>query len=160
MKNKGFSLVELIIVIAIMAILAAAIAPALIRYIDKSRRSDDVAAAETINTATQAALANEEAYDEVQPAMSTSSTVTLAKATCGQAFSITNGSVSSGSIFLEEINSSCGGQSPKLKYKKGFNNKKPDSWIIGANEAGKPVVWLSTTGTQWELQPDICKEYK
>ena len=56
MKNKGFSLVELIIVIAIMAILAAAIAPALIRYIDKSRRSDDVAAGETINTATQAAL--------------------------------------------------------------------------------------------------------
>ena len=69
MKNKGFSLVELIIVIAIMAILAAAIAPALIRYIDKSRRSDDVAAAETINTAAQAALANEEAYDEVQGAM-------------------------------------------------------------------------------------------
>ena len=33
-NNKGFSLVELIIVIAIMAILAGAIAPALIRYID------------------------------------------------------------------------------------------------------------------------------
>ena len=32
-KNIGFSLVELIIVIAIMAVLAAAIAPALIRYI-------------------------------------------------------------------------------------------------------------------------------
>ena len=58
MKNKGFSLVELIIVIAIMAILAAAIAPALIRYIDKSRRSDDVAAAETINTAAQAAFSS------------------------------------------------------------------------------------------------------
>ena len=41
-QNKGFSLVELIIVIAIMAILAAAIAPALIRYIDKSRKSDDI----------------------------------------------------------------------------------------------------------------------
>ena len=41
-SNKGFSLVELIIVIAIMAILAAAIAPALIRYIDKSRKADDL----------------------------------------------------------------------------------------------------------------------
>lgn len=161
MKNKGFSLVELIIVIAIMAILAAAIAPALIRYIDKSRRSDDVAAAETINTATQAALANEEAYDEVQPAMSTTSTVTLAKAACGSAFTKTNGSISGGSIFLEEINSSCGGASPKLKYKKGFNNQKPNTWVIGANEAGKPVVWLGVSGsTKWELQPDICKEYK
>lgn len=46
--NKGFSLVELIIVIAIMAILAAAIAPALIRYIDKSRKATDVDAANTI----------------------------------------------------------------------------------------------------------------
>ena len=59
-KNKGFSLVELIIVIAIMAILAAAIAPALIRYIDKSRRADDVTAAGTINSSMSAALANED----------------------------------------------------------------------------------------------------
>lgn len=164
MKNKGFSLVELIIVIAIMAILAAAIAPALIRYIDKSRRSDDVAAAETINTATQAALANEEAYDEVQKAIPTSGApVTLASATAGSAFGSTGGSgVSNGaSTFLEEINSSCGGASPKLKYKKGFNNKKPDTWVIGANSAGKPVVWLGVSGTtEWQLQPDICKEYK
>ena len=36
-KNSGFSLVELIIVIAIMAILAGALAPALIKYIKKSR---------------------------------------------------------------------------------------------------------------------------
>ena len=34
--NAGFSLVELIIVIAIMAVLAAAIAPAIIRYIVKA----------------------------------------------------------------------------------------------------------------------------
>lgn len=50
-NNKGFSLVELIIVIAIMAILAAAVAPALIRYIDKSRRSDDLAMCETVGKA-------------------------------------------------------------------------------------------------------------
>ena len=47
-NNKGFSLVELIIVIAIMAILAGAIAPALIRYIDKSRKSNDVSSAKTM----------------------------------------------------------------------------------------------------------------
>jgi type IV pilus assembly protein PilA len=168
MKNKGFSLVELIIVIAIMAILAAAIAPALIRYIDKSRRSDDVAAAETINTGVQAALANEEAYDEVQGAMPTNGAnpVILATASVGSqtgfTFSNPTGASGSGVTFISEINSSCGGKAPKIKYTKGFGGSKPSTWLVGANEAGKPVVWLgtSTTSTDWELQPDICASYK
>ena len=46
--NRGFSLVELIIVIAIMAILAAAIAPALIRYITKSRKASDLETASVL----------------------------------------------------------------------------------------------------------------
>ena len=54
--NKGFSLVELIIVIAIMSILAAGIAPALIRYINKARKADDIAAAESLGTTINAAI--------------------------------------------------------------------------------------------------------
>ena len=41
MKNKGFSLVELIIVIAIMAILVGLMAPQLIKYIEKTNVSSD-----------------------------------------------------------------------------------------------------------------------
>lgn len=67
MNNKGFSLVELIIVIAIMAILAGAIAPALIRFIDKSRRSNDVSAAKTIKTAVENTLASENIYTLIVP---------------------------------------------------------------------------------------------
>ena len=65
MNNKGFSLVELIIVIAIMAILAGALAPALIKYIAKSRRTADVNNANTIVTAVNGALNDETAYDEL-----------------------------------------------------------------------------------------------
>ena len=46
--SKGFSLVELIIVVAIMAILAGALAPALIKYIEKSRRAKDIKNAKAI----------------------------------------------------------------------------------------------------------------
>ncbi|MBP3475589.1 MAG: prepilin-type N-terminal cleavage/methylation domain-containing protein [Lachnospiraceae bacterium] len=41
MNNKGFSLVELIIVIAIMAILIVVLAPQYLRYVERSRNSTD-----------------------------------------------------------------------------------------------------------------------
>ena len=65
MNNKGFSLVELIIVIAIMAILAAALAPQLMKYIEKSRVSTDASTCSSIESCVNAALADEEAYKQV-----------------------------------------------------------------------------------------------
>ena len=37
-KNKGFSLIELIVVVAIMAVLVGVLAPAYLRYVEKARR--------------------------------------------------------------------------------------------------------------------------
>lgn len=62
MKNKGFSMVELIVVIAIMAILAGALAPALMKYIAKSRLSTDIETGREIATAIMAAVVNDSAY--------------------------------------------------------------------------------------------------
>lgn len=53
MNNKGFSLVELIIVIAIMAILIVVLAPQYLKYVEKSRNSTDVSNATEMVTAMQ-----------------------------------------------------------------------------------------------------------
>ncbi len=41
-NNKGFSLVELIVVIAIMAVLVGVLAPSLIKYVNNSKVSTDI----------------------------------------------------------------------------------------------------------------------
>lgn len=58
-RNKGFSLVELIVVIAIMAVLVAVLAPQFTKYIDRSRQSNDAATVSGIVTAVQVAVADE-----------------------------------------------------------------------------------------------------
>ncbi len=57
LNNKGFSLVELIIVIAIMVILVVVIAPQYTRFVNNSRISSDIQTAQTMATAIDAAIA-------------------------------------------------------------------------------------------------------
>lgn len=52
-NNKGFSLVELIIVIAIMAVLIGVLAPQFIKYVEKSRVSSDGTTTTEFETAMQ-----------------------------------------------------------------------------------------------------------
>lgn len=47
-NNKGFSMVELIIVIAIMAALVGILAPQYIKYVDKSRKAADESSADQL----------------------------------------------------------------------------------------------------------------
>ena len=50
-SNKGFTLVELIIVIAIVVVLSAVIAPQYIKYVEKSRVTVDMDTASAIHSA-------------------------------------------------------------------------------------------------------------
>ncbi|MEE3392613.1 MAG: type II secretion system protein [Lachnospiraceae bacterium] len=59
-EKKGFSLVELIIVIAIMAILVGVVAATVIPYLEKSRKAKDQQQISDINTSYVAALAQAE----------------------------------------------------------------------------------------------------
>ena len=109
MKNKGFSLVEIIIVIAIMAILAAAIAPALIKYINRSRLSRDIDTGAAIGRAIMAAVTNDKVFDD---AVQQTSPVDV--------------NSMQGSDFKEEVFKSFGVNSFQGESKKDINNDPLD----------------------------------
>ena len=53
MNNKGFSLVELIIVVAIMAVLIGVLAPAYLQYVEKSKKTSDASAVGSVMDAVE-----------------------------------------------------------------------------------------------------------
>lgn len=59
-NNSGFSLVELIIVIAIMAVLIGVLAPQFIKYVAQSRESTDLQNITEVKTAVEAFAADNE----------------------------------------------------------------------------------------------------
>ena len=90
MNNKGFSLVELIVVVAIMAVLMAVLVPTLIRNVEKTRVQKDKSAIAEIHHAVELAIADEDFLD---------AKVTTAGATA------TNGSIAVASLFDSTANS-------------------------------------------------------
>jgi type IV pilus assembly protein PilA len=185
--NKGFSLVELIIVIAIMAILAGAIAPALIKYIDKSRKSNDVSSAKTIKTAIETALGNETAYEELVGSTTTyinflpdGKTWGTSDASGGSGASWTSGTVGyvqasgtkSGTTKSDSlISDSLSGSVPKVKFSKkgmvGFVATIDEKGVVKVGVSKKAASdkfafgdGESETSDSYELAPDVADFYQ
>ncbi len=186
MNNKGFSLVELIIVIAIMAILAGAIAPALIRYIDKSRKSNDVTSGKAIKTAIESAMTDEDIFAYLTSA--DDGKVVTITITPGQATSDGEDKEAkdSGAIKIEgatksddmptdidkqaksEIGTNIGEKTPKIKYKKdkaekfvAYINNKGTIYVYATTKSGSiEATKLGEDGTgAWQLVPEVSKKY-
>lgn len=107
-NNKGFSLVELIIVIAIMAVLMIILTPTLLRYVEKCRaQKDDSLVAEVIETVNHALV-----IDEIN-----------AKVKEGDTVSCANGSITSSCDELgEEIRKTIANDSFKFSSKARIND--------------------------------------
>ncbi len=79
-NNKGFTLVELIIVVAIIAVLAAVLAPQYLRYVERARQSNDLQVATSIMRAATAAISDPQVGTD---GVASNSTVTVTWTTTG-----------------------------------------------------------------------------
>ncbi len=59
-NKKGFTLIELIIVVAIMAVLVALLAPNVMKYLEKSRFNKDISTLDSIRVAIEAELMDDD----------------------------------------------------------------------------------------------------
>lgn len=104
-NNKGFSLVELIIVIAIMAILVGVLAPQYLKYVEKSRVSADKDQLDSFYTACTTAAADPDLTGV--PAYSTGRT--------------TFPGGGADDTWTKEVEDTMGGSAPKWKSKASGN---------------------------------------
>jgi prepilin-type N-terminal cleavage/methylation domain-containing protein len=94
-NNKGFSLIELIVVVLIIAVLAVAIAPQVVRYVGISRDNVSLNNRMVIKSAVQAALAEYQGEGGALPAEGKTITFTVAKdnSSIGESMSTTDDSI-------------------------------------------------------------------
>ena len=131
-KNKGFSLVELIVVVAIMAVLVGILAPAYLSYVEKTRRGTDENAAEEIRHTVEISAAEIDVYDQLKAG----GTITFANGSLITSPSY-GGCLASGSHdkFEEALNDIYNGKCFETKSKKYANNPCVVS-VVGAGTDG------------------------
>lgn len=101
-NNKGFSLIELIIAIAILVILTGLLAPQFMRYMEKSREAKDMQTLDTIYGAAQVAIADEAAYKDLK-----SNTKLTAIGTTGMTLTNLIKVADVDSAFMKEMRATC-----------------------------------------------------
>lgn len=180
--NSGFSLIELIIVIAIMAVLAAAMVPAVMRYIDKSKKANDISAAKTIKTAIETAMSDEWVYETLMSGCTTTPSVTdmdgnsygvSSVITITNDLIITNSNTgvtvacnaTSDKIALAEqkISNNIGESTPRISFKKAADSSKtgaPTGWGAYCTQGGSVIVGIVSSDGFYQLVPTVSKFYQ
>lgn len=133
LTNKGFSLVELIIVIAIMAVLVGVLAPQYIKYVEKSRVSADAQQVEEF-TGAMTVLAS-----DVDVTLDSTKTYTVKSDTTGK-ITISND--------LKTIFDSLGSVDTAKNYSYKSTSYKAQAITISLAYDGTAKVWKVTVTRQ------------
>ena len=138
-NNKGFSLVELIIVIAIMAILVGVMAPQLIKYIEKTNVSSDTQLADSVKTAITTAMMDPEVINTPNNGIPASDAVTAVSG-------ITNGAFKD--AFEEIMGCTVSEVDDQVKSSPAKNNTGDKVYfeIVGSNSVHVSIDGTDTAG--------------
>lgn len=102
--NNGFSLIELIIVIAIMVLLVGTMAPIMLRFVEKTRVSSDIQLADTVKTAVTTSILDV----KVQQDEASQPYLELMDSTSGMAIDTNSSFLSSDSLLRESLEATFG----------------------------------------------------
>ena len=153
-NNKGFSLPEMIIALAIIVILVGFAGAQLLRYIEKSKLSKDVSNAKTIYSDVVTTIGEAQIHDEVLIAINNAGGANLDfTATGNGAFTGTSG------LALKTLQ-----QYRPVAPAFNYNKNNPTSWVVSVQKVGTVdlaahVYIVDGTGARVEVAPNVTGPY-
>lgn len=139
--NKGFSLVELIIVIAIMAVLVGVMAPQLIKYIEQSKVTNDLELLNGLEVAFTYAIMDPSINDD------SASLADVNRLISGPVeLSTMDSSTKLYSTVIDTLGWNDLNKSTYLTYIKSDHTSAAEIWLTYNHDLKNPIkIWINTT---------------
>ncbi|MBR1824304.1 MAG: pilin [Ruminococcus sp.] len=175
--KKGFTLIELIVVIAIIGVLASILVPSVMGYVKKANRSTDLSTAKTIRQDSSIIIADGGPLGEsFANTAGMSRTVTVIHAGKTETYTLQMvarkdandnkpwvGYDSAADDFISALNN-MEQNNVALKFRRLSNGGELESWFVckRADEAGEIEVWVGDSGNNplFRVFPETEDRYK